>query len=139
MTSVRSFLSPASYARGRTARVVALVYLALVAVAAVVVLLDVAGAAGSAGGASFSTAPLVLLTAPTSFVLGEPVGILTMLLLPADPGPAAALTAVLVRIAAFVVAGLIQAAVVFRLVAGARLDGGDRVRTRATEHGATHR
>ncbi|WP_313024874.1 SCO4225 family membrane protein [Mobilicoccus sp.] len=111
---LRRAFTPHAFERGSLARTVALVYLSLVAVAAAYSAVTLATA--DSADPSFSVAPLLLLTAPTSLIVAEPVGALSALFPSAGPTAAAAL------ITSFVLGGLLQAAALFLLVRGPRRD-----------------
>lgn len=120
---LRLVFRPSRYERGRLARTISLVYLALIALASVYCLFTVATADPTHP--SFSVAPLLILTMPTSLVVAEPVAALSALV---SSGGAFSAVALILSLA---LGGLLQAALVFLLLRGPRLDAQGRPAARA--------
>lgn len=112
-----TFLRPSQYRRGRLAVAVCGGYLLLVAASWGVVAADVLFPDPEQVGASFAALPGFVLTAPTSFALGPLVSIPGAVLSLVAPAAAELVSAFVVIIGS----GLIQAAIGWRLLRGARV------------------
>lgn len=123
---VRSLLrafDPSAYRYGRPVAAACLVYLTLVVGAAGFVIYDEFFPDPDAVGVSFAGLPLIVLTAPASFVAAEPMVAFQHLIFTSGSGVAHPLSASLATVAPLVAAGVVQAAVVWLLLRGPRITG----------------
>ena len=111
---LRLAFRPSLYERGRLARGVVLAYLVLIVLAGAYSLVTVVTA--DPAHPSFSVAPLLVLTMPTSLVVAEPVAALSALVTTGGAFSAVAL------ILALTLGGALQAGLAFLLLRGARID-----------------
>lgn len=94
------------------------IYLALVVAAWGLVVVDMFFPDPQAVGASFAAAPGILLTVPTSFLLSAPVGAVVSYATAAAPTASSLIGTFLVIVGS----GLIQAAIVYLLLRGPRIE-----------------
>lgn len=117
-TSLRKAFSPSAYRFGRPVAILCASYLVLVGVAAGYVVYDALFPPPGAVGASFAAVPLVVLTAPSSFVLAEPVALFQALALPADVSRSHVVVTSAITVAPFLAAAVAQAVIVWFLLRG---------------------